>query len=70
MLETTLVALLTADDLAALLKCSKATIWRRVDDGSLPQPLRIGGISRWRASAVEEALDASCGQAARRQHGS
>lgn len=66
--ETNLVALLTADDLASMLRCSKATIWRRVEDGSLPQPLRIGGIRRWRASAIEQALDTS-GEQGKGKHG-
>ncbi|MCB1328006.1 MAG: helix-turn-helix domain-containing protein [Maritimibacter sp.] len=37
---------------AALLGCSKATWWRRVADGTLPPPLKIGGMSRWKMSDV------------------
>ncbi|WP_068114405.1 helix-turn-helix transcriptional regulator [Tropicimonas marinistellae] len=35
---------------AAILSISKATWWRRVADGTLPKPLKIGGMSRWRRS--------------------
>ena len=31
---------------ARLLGCSRATIWRRIADGTLPKPVKIGGISR------------------------
>ncbi len=31
---------------AKLLGCSRATIWRRIADGTLPQPVKIGGMTR------------------------
>jgi predicted DNA-binding transcriptional regulator AlpA len=36
-------------DVQALLNKSKATIWRMVHDGRLPQPLRDGKINIWDA---------------------
>lgn len=32
---------------AALLGISRATLWRRVADGTLPKPIRLGGATRW-----------------------
>ncbi len=34
-------------DTAAVLGCSVATVWRKVADGTIPQPVRIGGMTRW-----------------------
>jgi predicted DNA-binding transcriptional regulator AlpA len=39
-------------DAAALLGCSKATFWRRVADGTVPRPIKIGGTSRWLTSEI------------------
>ncbi|WP_336042571.1 helix-turn-helix transcriptional regulator [Pseudooceanicola nanhaiensis] len=41
---------------AAYLGISKPTWWRRVADGTLPKPIKIGGVSRWRLSDVEDAI--------------
>jgi predicted DNA-binding transcriptional regulator AlpA len=56
----TVERLLRDSDCAAILGCSKATWWRRVADGTMPQPVRIGGMSRWKPSEVMAALDAIC----------
>ena len=37
---------------ATLLACSKATFWRRVSDGTIPRPVKIGGMSRWPRSEI------------------
>jgi len=37
---------------AAMLDCSRASWWRRVQDGTLPQPVKIGGLTRWRRADV------------------
>jgi excisionase family DNA binding protein len=44
--------LLKDREVAELLGCSRANIWRMLDDGRLPKPLRLGGMTRWRASAI------------------
>lgn len=41
---------------AAFLGCSKATWWRRVADGTLPSPIKIGGMSRWWLSDIKQAI--------------
>ena len=43
------IQLLTAAETAAALAISKATLWRRVRDVGFPQPIKIGGATRWRA---------------------
>ncbi len=48
--------LLRDTDAAALLACSRSTFWRRVADGTLPRPIRLGGISRWRAADIALAV--------------
>ncbi|MEO1143785.1 MAG: helix-turn-helix domain-containing protein [Pseudomonadota bacterium] len=39
--------LVSVRDTAAVLGCSVATVWRGVAEKRLPQPIRIGGITRW-----------------------
>jgi predicted DNA-binding transcriptional regulator AlpA len=38
---------------AGLLGCSPTTFWRRVADGTIPRPVKIGGMSRWPMSEIE-----------------
>ena len=44
-------------DVARVLGCSKATFWRRVADGTIPRPLKIGGMSRWPPSEILAVID-------------
>jgi len=44
-------------DAAILLGCSKATFWRRVADGTIPRPVKIGGMSRWPQSEIVEVIE-------------
>jgi len=60
--------LLKAREGAALLGCSEPTFWRRVADGTLPQPIRIGGMSRWPRSEILSVINAA--KAARSSEGS
>ncbi|MEL6639965.1 MAG: helix-turn-helix domain-containing protein [Pseudomonadota bacterium] len=39
--------LVSVRDTAAMLGCSVATVWRKVSEGSFPQPMKIGGMTRW-----------------------
>jgi predicted DNA-binding transcriptional regulator AlpA len=47
---------------ATLLGCSKATFWRRVADGTIPKPVKIGGTSRWPLGEIIEVIEAAKGQ--------
>lgn len=39
-----------------LLDCSPATVWRRVKDGGLPQPIRLGRMTFWNVGKLRKAL--------------
>ena len=41
---------------ARLLGCSKATFWRRVADRTIPRPIKIGGMSRWKLSDLQAVI--------------
>ena len=49
--------LVSANTGAALLGISPATYWRRVKDKTLPEPIRIAGVTRWRLDDLKAAVD-------------
>ena len=49
--------LLDVKALAALFQASPSTIWRRVNDGTLPRPVRIGGMTRWARDEIDAVID-------------
>ena len=51
---------LTADDLAAILKCSGRTVYRLADTGKIPQPCRFGGLIRWNAVTFNSWVAQGC----------
>ncbi len=50
-------ALLDVKAVAALFQSSPATIWRRVNDGAMPRPVRIGGMTRWARDEIDAVID-------------
>ncbi|MGK9053374.1 helix-turn-helix transcriptional regulator [Neorhizobium petrolearium] len=44
--------LLTKKEAAEILKISVPTLYRRVADGTLPKPLKIGALSKWPLSDI------------------
>ena len=46
-------------ELAEILGCSRTTIWRRIADGALPKPLKLGGLSRFVLSEINARVDAA-----------
>lgn len=42
----------------ALYACSSATVWRRVSDGLIPAPYKLGGSTLWRVGELRAALNA------------
>ncbi|QNN21811.1 helix-turn-helix domain-containing protein [Planctomycetales bacterium ZRK34] len=53
-------AMLTAADVAAMLACSMKTVYRLVDRGAIPRPLRVGGMLRWNRTHVEQWIADGC----------
>lgn len=50
------VAHVRIDVVAALLDCSESTVRRRVADGDIPAPRRVGGIPLWAAGTLRRSL--------------
>jgi len=53
-----LPTVLTVPEVARSLRMSEVTVWRRIADGGLPS-VKIGGLRRVPARALEELLDQS-----------
>lgn len=51
--------LLTYRESAKILAISVPTFWRRVADGTIPKPIKIGSASRWPLSEVLAVVDAA-----------
>lgn len=49
--------LLTAREAAPLLGISIPTFWRRVADGTVPKPVKLGALSRWPQSEIVEVIE-------------
>jgi excisionase family DNA binding protein len=50
--------LFTVQEVAKRLAISIATVWRLSKSGDLPKPVRIGRSVRWRASDLQNHLEA------------
>ena len=53
-------ALLSVDQLAAMLNCSARHCYRLADAGRLPRPVKLGSLVRWRAEEIAEWIAAGC----------
>lgn len=51
--------LLTDKEVAKLLTVSVPTVWRRVADGTIPRPIKIGALSRFPQSEILGFLEAA-----------
>ncbi|MGB3831200.1 MAG: helix-turn-helix domain-containing protein [Mesorhizobium sp.] len=51
--------LLTAKEVAAMLKISVPTIYREMNRGHLPRPVKLGSCSRWPQSEILAAIKAA-----------
>lgn len=47
---------LTFRELGALLSVGRSSIYRRIEDGTLPKPIKLGKLVRFRHSEVHIAL--------------
>lgn len=50
--------MLSAKEAASYLGVSRTTLWRKTKDGSLPGPVKMAGMPRWRQSELLAFLDA------------
>lgn len=44
-------------ELMKWLKLGRTTIYRRIEDGTLPKPIKIGSLTRFKESEVKSALE-------------
>lgn len=51
--------LLTAREVGKLLRISQASLYRRMADGTIPKPVKLGGLSRWPQSEILVAVKAA-----------
>lgn len=52
--------LINAEEFATMLGVSERTLWRLLSADKLPQPLRLGGSTRWRLEEVRRWVDSGC----------
>jgi excisionase family DNA binding protein len=53
-------ALLDVKAVAQMLDCSSRHIYRLVDDGRMPAPVRLGALVRWPRPVIEEWIATGC----------
>lgn len=51
---------LKVEELAAMLRLSKRSVWRLRSAGALPEPYRIGGLVRWRRADIDAWIAGGC----------
>lgn len=56
---TTVDPFLNAKEVTALLKISTTSLYRRVADGTLPKPVKLGHLARWPRSEILAAVAAA-----------
>lgn len=49
--------LLTDKEAARVLGISTPTFWRWKKDGTIPQPVKLGGLSRWPRSEILDVIE-------------
>ena len=52
-------ALIAVRTVAQLIDAHPSTVWRKVADGTLPRPVKIGGMTRWSKAEVEAVIEAA-----------
>ena len=61
--------MLDVKQVALLLRCSARHVYRLVDGGKMPSPLRLGALVRWRQTDLEDWLAAGCPAVVRQKGG-
>jgi excisionase family DNA binding protein len=52
--------LLDVRAVAALLHCSARHVYRMSDSGSMPRPVKLGALVRWRRADLDDWLASGC----------
>lgn len=52
--------MLTGEEVAGLLRCSRRTVYRLANTGTIPPPVRLGGLARWPRETIQAWIDAGC----------
>jgi len=47
-------------EVAKLLGCSQRHVFRQVDAGKMPRPVKLGRLNRWPIKEIEEWIAAGC----------
>ncbi|MBN1341747.1 MAG: helix-turn-helix domain-containing protein [Phycisphaerae bacterium] len=55
--------MLTVHDVAGMLNCSTRTVYRLIDSGRMPRPVRLGALVRWPRVAIESWIALGCPRA-------
>ena len=63
-MTTTDKILIPAAEAATLLSMGKSTFWREVARGTIPAPIKIGGLTRWRVADLRRFVEPANGAAA------
>jgi len=63
-MTTTDKILIPAAEAATLLSMGKSTFWREVSRGTIPAPIKIGGLTRWRVADLRRFVEPANGAAA------
>lgn len=48
------------DDLQARLKCSRRHIYRLLEDGLIPKPVKLGALVRWHSETIDSWMKQGC----------
>ena len=57
MTTTQMNELMTLDEVLALLKCSRSTLYGLMDSHGFPRPIKVSSVNRWLRAEVEAWLD-------------
>ncbi len=52
--------MLTVNGVAEMLACSPRSVYRLVDAGRIPKPVKLGGMIRWPRSQIERWITEGC----------
>jgi predicted DNA-binding transcriptional regulator AlpA len=51
--------LFTVGEVAHFFRCGVTTVWRWAKEGKIPQPIRIGGVTRWKLDEIQACIAAA-----------